>query len=200
MPRVYCASPSEGPIRQGEILSGLTELRAVGPTSEEDGDQPAEVVKHPFAVVLTQDCDLDFDFKARQPATTLPHKLLPNILLAELWLAEQLRGKHDVNHGVWKRVKQNMDERYHFLPRVEPEDDALGKGFDDDLTIDFKRLFTIGAETLYTCIDTTAQRRSCLQSPFMQDLSNRFGYYQIRVALPEIETESSQPAARRTFD
>ena len=139
-----------------------------------------------MALVLTQDCDLDLDFEARLGAEDTPaHKLLPNVLFCELWLAKNLRGRHDLNHRVWRRVEQNNDERYHFLPRARPEDDALGEGFTDDLAIDFKRVFTIATEALYDRLGRAEERRCCLQGPFMQHLSNRFGYYQMRVALPE---------------
>ena len=138
VPRVYSPSPSQGPLRQGEILSGVKELRAVTAVTDESTEVPIDVKTHPLALVLTQDCDLDLDFEARFGAEDTPtHKLLPNVLFCELWLAKHLRGDHVLNSTVWRRVEQNNDERYHFLPRARSEDDALGEGFTDDLAIDF---------------------------------------------------------------
>ena len=160
MPRVYSASPSNGAIRQGEILSGLTEQRAVGPASNEDEAAPIDFVRHPFAVVLTQDCDLDSDFNTRrEPGTNPLHKLLPNILFAEVFLARELRGQHNhLTSNLWRRVRKNEEQRYHYLPRVEPKDDALGEGSADDLTIDFKQVFTLVLKpyTLASALQRTA--------------------------------------------
>ena len=84
---------------------------------------------------MTQDCDLDLDFKVRvgSEGDTPLHKLLPNALFCELWLASDLRGNHGLNSTLWRPVKKNTDELYHFLPRALPEEDALGQGFEDDL-------------------------------------------------------------------
>lgn len=147
---------------------------------------------------MTQDCDLDLDFKVRfgSEETTPLHKLIPNVLFCELWPAENLRGSYRLNSTLWLRVKKNTDERYHFLPRALPEEDALGQGFEDDLVIDFKRVFAIGAEALYSRLGKTGKRRCRLQGPFMQHLSNRFGYYQIRVALPVTTVEPTRASEK----
>jgi hypothetical protein len=155
---------------------------------------------HPLAIILTQDCDLDWDFKARSD-NNLANKLLPNILLCELWLSEQLRGEQNIKSDLWRRIRNNADERYHVLPQAAPEVDLLGLGF-PELALDFKRVFTIRADELYFRLNSEAQRRACLQGLFMQDVSTRFGYYQLRVPLPVIEavpppTPLIQPADPR---
>ena len=55
-------------------------------------------------------------------------KLLPDIIFCQLTEAEALRGRADVNAGIWSRIKINKDERYHFLQRIEPANDALEAG------------------------------------------------------------------------
>lgn len=57
---------------------------------------------HPLAIVLSQDCDLDWDFEARQDGAAA--KTMPNVLFAEMVTAEQLRGSPTINTEVWKRV------------------------------------------------------------------------------------------------
>jgi hypothetical protein len=96
---VFSPSPAEGVLRQGEIVSDVTQvhLRAesLGP---EAGEVDLEEKVHPYALILTQDCDLDWDFKARatHPAdqgqeNKRQAKLVPNILLCELTTTEVLR-------------------------------------------------------------------------------------------------------------
>ncbi len=50
--------------------------------------------------------------------------------------------------------------------------------------IDFKRYFTIAAAEVYAQLKIKAQRRCRLRSPYLEHLSNRFGHYVSRVALP----------------
>lgn len=199
MAEVYSPAPASGPVRQGETLSEVVELRVDLPTLDtQTGEVDVSERVHPMALVLTQDCDLDWDFHFRLiprdqegQRQKLAHKELPNILLCELWNAQELKGHHDLNSTLWRPIVQNKDERYHFLPKPKTHQDALGTGFEDDLAIDFKRVFTVGAQELYFRLEHEVKRRCCVEGPFMQHLSNRFGYYQLRVALPETVAEVS---------
>lgn len=193
---MYRPSPVNGPLRQGEILSQVVELRVdIGSLrlADQESLKIGEKV-HPFALILTQDCDLDWDYSVRQQSnsedSSVPaHKLLPNVLLCELWLASQLKGQHSLNSGLWKPIRKNRDERFHFLEKPQASCDLMKDGFPDDLTLDFKRVFTIDTEELYFRLETDTKRRCCLQGPFVQDISNRFAYYLSRVALPETAVE-----------
>lgn len=63
----YEDPPNSGPIRQGEILSNIWELRPAHPTGEIEKEASISVdsLVHPHLLVLTQDCDLIYDYKAR---------------------------------------------------------------------------------------------------------------------------------------
>jgi hypothetical protein len=50
----------------------------------------------------------------------------------------KLRPAPGVQPDMWQRVRQNKDERYHFLQRIESGEDARGEGL-AELSIDFKR-------------------------------------------------------------
>jgi hypothetical protein len=167
---------------QGEILSGLVqtqlEVESVGATQDIHLDRKT----HPFAVVLSQDCDLDLDFKARC-GQTKADKLLPNVLFCEVLTAEELRQSGWMNATIWARVKINKDERYQFLQKVEPGDDADGQGV-DEMGIDFKRYFTIPTAEVYVQLKKTTRRRCKLCSPYLEHLSQRFAQYLCRIALP----------------
>jgi hypothetical protein len=146
-----------------------------------------DYVNHPFAIVLTQDCDLDQDWKARHAGTELGPSVsqggLPTILFAEMNTAESLRGRVGAS-DLWKRVRQNKDERYQFLESVPPDEEALSEGL-PELGVDFKRYFTIQRDEAYKRIEEQARRRCRLVSPYLEHLTTRFCYYQFRVALPE---------------
>ncbi len=178
-------APSQGgPLRQGEILSDLIETRLV---SVGKGQAPqVDLVTHPFALILSQDCDLDLDFQARNSPETISHpvdKLLPSVLFCEATTATDLRS-HLSDSQLWRQITQNKNERYQYLRGVAAEVDALMTGT-PDLGADFKRYFAISTEHVYLQLQGPAKRRSRLQSPYLEHLSSRFAYYLSRVALPE---------------
>jgi hypothetical protein len=125
-PRIYRAAPAGAnqAFRQGEILSAVVQTRLDLATL----DTPTEGyvrVRHPFTVILTQDCDLEQDFSARR-GHVAADKQIPGILFCEVATAEDLYGfVKQTNRKLWDRIRINKDERYHFLQKVEPADDAF---------------------------------------------------------------------------
>jgi len=68
--------------------------------------------RHEYALVLSQDCDLDLDFKARRESVA-PDKMISSVLFCEVTTAEQLRqSPGGMNSSIWGRVKTNKDERF----------------------------------------------------------------------------------------
>jgi hypothetical protein len=96
---------------------------------------------------------------------------------------EDKTGKRELSSDQWARVRQNKDERYQFLQKVLPQEDADGEGI-PELGIDFKRYFTVPTDEVYYRLESGARRRCQMRSPYLEHLSTRFGYYQFRVALP----------------
>jgi hypothetical protein len=180
-PQVYACSGS-AELCQGEILSDLfqihLEIESVGAT---EGIRVSKRL-HAFAIVMSQDCDLDLDFKARA-GQAKEDKLLPNVLLCEVITAAELKASGGMNSQIWGRVQRNKDERYQFLQNVEPAHDAAGQGV-PEMGIDFKRYFTIPTEEVYAQLKNASKRRCRLLSPFLEHLSTRFAHYLCRVALP----------------
>jgi len=177
---IYRPAELQKPFRQGEILSNIRRHRIDAATVADD-PPVVDVVTYPFAVVITQDCDVTQQGK---PAVgTAMH--LPCILLAEVTTAKVLRGQKDVNTDAWRLIRLNREERYHFLEGVPKECDAAGEGL-DELAIDFKRYLAVPTDELYALVDADCARRRCvLNSPYMEHLCNRFGAYLGRVALPQ---------------
>jgi hypothetical protein len=182
----------DGALRQGEILSNLKQFK-LNIESLRSGKYLAEPITHPFAIVITQDCDCEQDFKPRKDGV-ISNATIPSILLCEVVAAEDLRNrdkgsqKVEINSTVWGQVKINKNERYHFLESVPKQFDAFSEGL-PELTLDFKRYFTIPTEELYYRIEIKeAKRRSRLVSPYLEHLMSRFNYFQSRIALPEAHT------------
>lgn len=177
--RIYRRADAGGPLRQGEILSDLRRFR-IDPSSVAE-DAPAVIaVLYPLVIVLTQDCDLTQ--QGRPEAGSDPH--LPCILLTEVTTAESLRNQKDVNTAAWKLIRQNREERYHFLEAVPPDCDATGAGL-GELALDFKRYLAVPTDEIYALLDSRlCHRRTVLECPYMEHLCHRFGTYLGRIALP----------------
>jgi hypothetical protein len=175
-------------LRQGEILTDVVQFRlnvaSIG-TAEVSGTP----FRHPFSVVLTQDCDLEQDYRVRFPAVSAPDKLIPSVLFCQVSTAEEVYGPITASQGrksrAWDRIQQNNDIRYHFLHKVASDYDRFNEGL-PELALDFKRYFTLPTEEVYRRTELGEARRRCvLVSPYLEHLSSRFAYYLSRVALPE---------------
>lgn len=189
-PEIY-APTADGALRQGELICGLHEYRPVesGNQGSTAGDS-IQVTRrvHPYAIVMSQDCDLEQDHLARvaQGGGVLaggPDRLLPNVIFCEVVEASTLRLQDGLNSDLWRRVLRNSHQRYQYLSKVPPARDRSRTGL-PDLGIDFKKYFTVPTSFVYEQLSTTVERRCRLVSPYLEHLSTRFSYYQFRIALP----------------
>jgi hypothetical protein len=177
---IYCLPDLHGPLRQGEVLS-IVEQYVVYPNNPVD----ARIRSHPYAVVLSQDCDLAQDFTGRFDPPTNLNIMIPNVLLCEIDTAENLRCGGTVPRGTdaWKQITQNKIERFHYLSKIDSSSDGLGQEI-PALLVDFKRNFTAPTDVLYQQIQGNTKRRTVLRSPYMEHLSSRYAYFISRIALP----------------
>ena len=182
---IYVTSPTQGELRQGEIISDLVQVRLAIETVDGSSIPRVNSVIHPYAIIVSQDCDLLQDYRARNSGDVKPDKLLPNILFCEVTTAEELcLGRAGMGSREQKLFAKNKVERYHFLQKVPPEADALQQGL-PELGIDFKRFFTVPTDEVYKRLTLNAKRRCLMNSPYLEHLSDRFSYFQQRIALPE---------------
>lgn len=151
--KIY-APATFGALRQGEIISDLVQF-ILRPETINTEDLTGDPLIHPLAIIVSQDCDLDQDFRARNGLAS-EDKKLPNVLFCQMISAENLRGRSDINAGLWPRIRNNKDERYHFFQKINSEDDALQEGL-PELGVDFKRYFST-RETKFRCVLFTAKR------------------------------------------
>jgi hypothetical protein len=155
-------------------------------------DQTGEIIKttFPYAVVLTQDCDLEWDYYKRSSsdnarATLSDDKILQSILICPAYLAEQFKlGKHLEDLGLtmntwggelWKNIKSNQNERFHYF------EEDVNNGM-PDLVIDFKHYYTVPTEDIYSI--ASSKCKIVVGSLFREDVSRRFANYLSRIGLP----------------
>jgi hypothetical protein len=174
---VYGKDELNAELRQSEIITGIAQY------TFDPGSGEMLVTRHSFAVILSQDCDLKWDYEVRQRGEQSD---LNGVLIfeAEPWANIKISvGGRDI----WKPLGQNKNDRYHLLEEVPPECDCEGKGL-PALVIDFKKLFTAPAAELDRQVrlaQNGAQRRCRLLVPYREHLQSRLAFYLQRVAIPE---------------
>jgi hypothetical protein len=186
--------PSDGPIRQAELLKSVAEFQ---PISKPNGDDDLEIrkVDHPLAVVISQDCDLEQDFDLRFPADGEPverdaadmsHRSISHVILCDAYPeAELIRRLPDGFGSKDKRkIQQNQNERYHKLDAAPIAGDESKEV--EELFFDFRRFFAIPSADIYDQLAAgTMERIACVPAYYLHDLSQRFFSYQSRVAIPD---------------
>jgi len=172
--------------RQGEIVNNLFELKLqiTEQKSIDDvrKDAKFDPIVHPYVIVISQDCDLEWDYKARLGEAS-EDKLLTHILFCALYPQDEVRSQRGLSSQLWKRVIQNQDERYHRL------DGAPINGTEETLPAliaDFKTTFSLPNEFAYWLVSTSqAIRKGALIPPYLEDFMHRLYYFLGRVATPE---------------
>ncbi|MCD6207503.1 MAG: hypothetical protein J7J06_05860 [Methanosarcinales archaeon] len=171
-------------ILQGDIFQRFNYVRwaeLIGENIEIDE------IEIPFFVVLTQSCDLWWDFEDRNKSENEKRdKYIQSILVCPAYIADLVKsGEHLEGVGLimekynskrWDIIKRNNNERYHFLERNE----ELGM---PDLVIDFKQYYTIPTYILY--ILYKSHFIGSLKPLFRENLSHRFAFYLSRIGLPD---------------
>ncbi len=179
----YVKSIAGDRLWQGEILENLPQARLTL-ASVENEELVVETDSHLFVVVLSQDCDLESDFKENASGGAV----LPNVLFCDVFEAEQLRSKvkdeQNLGSRDWRLIKENKNERFQFLHAVKPEEDSKAGGL-PELAIDFRLYFTVRTDEVYRRMGHSTGRRCRLSTPYVEHLADRFSYYLARVALPE---------------
>ena len=192
--KMYSPSPHglSGALRQGEILTNVVELQIKLETItsiEAEADYSAKPVKHPFAIVVSQDCDLEQDFNFRFNDVGNVRHELPSILFCQVMEAKQfIKGPHNhlFNSSTFKgNFEKNIDFRFHFLQEVPAEFDLFRDGV-PELAMEFKRCFSMPTAEVYHRIKLSqTERRFHLLSPYREHFCDRFHNFNNRIALPE---------------
>ena len=184
-----------GPLRQGEILENVWELKSRDPASEPEPDAAPNVepIHPPLSIVISPACDLDQDHKVRFPedheSAPTPtefesrHETVPYVSINTLYDEAEIRSARNLSSDLWKRVRQNDNQRYH---RLSPGPIGTIGSIDEPLYLDFRKTIAIPTDGLYTAITSGKVRRIAVLLPlYAQDMSQRYHAYLSRVGLPD---------------
>lgn len=173
-------------VSQGDIIRGVEHIEYV---AEKNGKIEISKIKFPLVVVLTQDCDLEQDYKfrwSRYNAKT-DDKLLLSVLVAPIYNAEHVyTGEQLTELGLkmqeinrkktpGKTLRNNETPRFHFLE------------FGDDIPIvpsivDFKHYFSVNIVYLKKLKSTKFVCQ--LSELYREDICQRFSSFMARIGLP----------------
>lgn len=171
---------------QGDILRDIEYLESM---REVEGEIEIRKIIYPYAIVLTQDCDLAQDYTFRHEEKETKDKLIVSVLMAPMHNAEHVfvgehlnelgitsqRIKKNGSHG--KLIMQNQLPRYHYL--AFPDDVPIVP-----LIIDFKHYFSAPVPYLNSIKGSNFECK--VSDLFREDVSQRFAAFLSRIGLPDI--------------
>lgn len=183
---LYIKRKNVNRVCQGDVLQNVFII-------DTEGDNEGAAIKKttlPFCVVMSQDCDLDLDYKARsgELSVTNNDKYLPSVLVCPAYQEEkfyegvhidgwQMQGVPSSNDK--KKIKNNDEKnRVHYLSG----DTKLSVPF---LIIDFKHFYTVPRDLLYSQLNGTYL--VTINELFRERLSQRFANYLSRFGLPVLD-------------
>lgn len=182
---VYTISQASGELRQGEVLSNVPQTylnqQSIAPSTNPPDRPIVDFLVHPLAVVVTQDCDLEQDFKLRELGKG---SSLPNVLLCSIFEAarQEQTMREKKSEDLWRRILHNQDPRYQYLRGIPRSVDLRGEGL-PAMVVDFKGYFTVRTEELYERLKLDTMRRCRLNGAYAFHFAHRFHAYQSRVAI-----------------
>jgi hypothetical protein len=173
-------------VQQGDVFEDVDLVRYAPLNSAQ---LEVAFVRFPWVVVLSQDCDLQQDFKTRWGRPTLANqdKYLLSVLVAPLYnashvyLGTQLRElglesqKIDSGKSTGSNLRKNQNPRYHYMELPS------GLGL-PPLVVDFKHYFT--ADVGYLREKKPENWVCCVGPLFREDLAHRFSSFLSRIGLP----------------
>ena len=188
-------SPEER-LRQGDIISNIDYIQKLEEIIEgPEGNLEITIIDFPLVIILTQDCDLDRDFKNRHSTESIldDDKKLISALVAPVYNSEQFfEGSHleyigrkmqRINSKRRQILKKNETPRYHYL-EFPPESSIANS------VIDFKHYFSMNIEHLE---QIKKDHFECqVKELYREDISHRFVSYLSRIGLPEISCSPSR--------
>lgn len=186
---MFYVPSDERPLRQGEVIENLFEvvppeivlkdIRArMAAGSAISGD--FEKVDHKYSIIVSQDCDLDLDYKARQGQVP-EDKLLWHVLFCDLYPVNEIKARNRLDKQLYRRAQQNQDERYHFLGEAPVAGTEVTI---PELLADFKAVFAIPVEIVYTLISSgEVFRMGILGEPYLRDFIHRMYSFLARVPI-----------------
>lgn len=178
---IYSHAAAAGRLHQGEILEGVREWV---PAYTHDGSvEGARAKVHPLAIVMTQDCDLEQDWRTRERDPVAEGQLM-SVLFCQVVPETEIRARDGLNSKVWQQVRQNNSDRYQYLDAIP----VSGGPSREPMVVDFKKYFSVRTAELYrqlrSEVDPALQRRAILLTPWREHFQARFTSHLGRIGLP----------------
>lgn len=179
---------------QGDIYKDVNLIQTITYTINRKGKREYDVneIKYDYTVILTQECDLEQDYKNRIEAQDDQDSYIQMILMAPAYLAESLRsGIHleeygqtmqHINTREWNKLRQQENKRYHHIKA----DAAMNVS---ELAIDFKHFYTISRDYFYNKIMNESYFIS-MTILHREALSQRFCNFLARIGIPDDRRET----------
>jgi len=194
----YVKDTSIKRICQGDILRDVDVLDSY--TRDSSGELKYDELTLPYIIVMTQDCDLESDFKNRSNISSESQdKYLRTILVCPAYNASEFReGTHlediglkmaEWNTKLFKQIKEQNHARFHFLE----QDQALQV---PELVVDFKHYYTIPRDTLFGMYKD--HYLVTINQLFREYLSQRFSNYLSRIGLPTFNERTTSEGTLTT--
>lgn len=176
----------EEQIHQGDVIKDLDFIQKIEPIDLYNFK--ITFIEFPLVIVLTQECDLELDYRARKGLINeYPQdNILMSIIVSPVYNAEQVFvGKHleeidnrqmqTIFGNLKDRIKASEVARYYFL-NFHPNENM------NDLIIDFKHYFSLNAEAL----EKIKSNNFAFSIPelYREDISLKFADYLARIGLP----------------
>jgi hypothetical protein len=155
-------------LNQGDRLDAIAVplIRDAFPALDQDGNVPLDV-QTLDVIILTQSCDLETE-------------KVSSVVVAAIFSVEKFEGVDPSfrNSGKWKDVSRGRIEGLHLLHgHNEP---ANGR---ECVVVDFRQIISLPINYVQTFAGNNGERwRLC--PPYLESMSQAFGRYFMRVALP----------------
>lgn len=187
---------NDAQLRQGDIISDVQYLENV----DMHGDEVTlNRIVFPLVIVLTQDCDLNSDYRAHTKENSNEDKYLLSVLVAPLYnYGQVIEGSHladiqwkmtpipvNSKHGTTaaENLKKNLTQRYHYIAFPPPMQIV-------PQVIDFKHYFSVNTQKLQCHKEKSFV---CSIAPiYRESLSQRFSYFLSRIGIPDNESSEQE--------
>jgi hypothetical protein len=155
-------------LNQGDLLLDLAIpiLQPSFPDPDANGEIPIEI-SPANAIVISQSCDLE-------------QKKVTNVVVALVLSLDEFEAVNPDYRakGKWKEVARGRVEALHLLPPTEEHDNARRW-----LAVDFRTISSLPFGYVERAASAAGDRWR-LQPPYLENLSQAFGRFFMRVALP----------------
>jgi hypothetical protein len=155
-------------LNQGDLLKNIAVpfVQSSFPEHDDDASVPL-FVGQANIVIISQSCDLE-------------QRKVPNVVVAQTFSLDEFETVNPPyeRRGKWNEVARGRVEALHLLPPIENADDPRSW-----VLVDFRHIYSLPFGYVERFAGMAGDRWR-LQSPYLEALSQAFGRFFMRVALP----------------